>query len=410
MIKRSTYLSKILAVKNNEKLKIILGVKRSGKTTLISQFIEELKIKKVKTEQIIYLNFEQPDFQKVLNADQEWLHHLEKTLNNEQNYYLFLDEISQLNEATIPTIEKLRTKKNVDLYLISSNNSFVRHLEESLLENEISFIHIFPLSFREFLSGYTFEYFIPSTRNYWNVYLRSSFPHVITLKNDNDRIIYLSDLIDGILINDLMLHVSITNVHLLKYLVQFLFHHIGREISINKIATQLICSKFPKVYPKMIDKYIQGLLNTFLFYKLNRYDIKEKQIIYTTPKYYIADIGLQMIDYKINEKEMAFAVENIVLLELKKRGYEVFFGKIGDYQIDFVAKKDDFFEYYQVSHLPLNPITLAKKKRPIDKLRNGYPRFLLTLDQAGVRGNYDGLRQLSIFEWLMQTEVQESDS
>jgi len=400
MVERSTYLAKIHAVKNNEKIKIIFGVKRSGKTTLISQFINELKIKKIQDEQIIYLNFEQPNFKEVFDNNQKWLHELETTINSEQNYYLFLDEITQLGTATSDIVAKLALKKNIDLYLITSNN----YLLPKLTAITVSPIHVFPFSFREFLSGYKLELFTPSTQNYWNAYLLSTFPHVATIKNDAERSLYLTDLIDNILVNDLMLHISITNIHLLKYLTQYLAMHVGQEISINKIATQLSCEKFPKVYPKMVDKYVQGLLDTFIFCKINRYDISTKQIITTTPKYYLTDVGLQTLNATTSETRLAVTVENVVLLELKKRDYEVFFGKIGNLQIDFVAKKDDTLEYYQVSHLPLNPVTLSKKKRPINKLRDGHPRFLLTLDNAGVRGNYDGLKHLSIFEWLMQSE------
>ncbi|MCL1990413.1 MAG: ATP-binding protein [Defluviitaleaceae bacterium] len=401
MINRPSYLEKIHAVKQNEKIKIIDGVKRSGKTTLIAQFMDELNVEGVQKEQLLYFNFEQPDFQKILNADRTWLQTLEQSLDDMFDYYVFLDEVSQLKDMRF-AIEKLAAKANVDLYLISSNASFLATLTTYLPADAFVFIHVFPLSFPEFMSGFPAHGFVPSTKYYWNSYLLSSFPYVTTLKNDRERALYLAELVDALLINDLMLHLSISNVHLLKYLVQFLMHHIGREISINKIATLLTCTQFPKVYPKMIDKYIQGLLDTFLIYKVNRYDIKEKQIVATSPKYYIADVGLQMPDHKHDAKAYPFILENIVFLELKKRGYDVFFGKIGHHQIDFVAKKEDTFEYYQVSPRPINPITLARKMRPIEKLRDGYPRFLLTLDQAGVRGNYDGLKHLSVFEWLMQ--------
>lgn len=402
MIKRSTYLFKLYAMKNNEKIKIIGGVKRGGKTTLISEFMTQLEIKGIKKEQLIYLNFEQPESQNnILNDDMEWYHALEQKLDETKNHYIFLDEISQLDHS-MTIIEKLYAKTFVDLYLISSNAFFMSHLEKSPLHDSFVFIDIFPLSFQEFISGFPVQHHVPSTKYYWQSYLQSSFPHIITLQDDNDRFQYLSGIVDSILINDFMLYVSVSNVHLLKYLVQFLCQHTGHEISINKIATTLTCSKFPKVYPKMIDKYVQGLLDTFLFYKVNRYDIKTHQVVTASPKYYMADVGLQMPSRQRELKAPTFILENIVFLELKRRGYEVFFGKIGNHYIDFVAKKGDIFEYYQVSHLPINESILAKKMRPIKKLRNGYPRFLLTLDEAGVRGNYDGLKQLSVFEWLMQ--------
>lgn len=402
MIKRSTYLFKLYAMKNNKKIKIIRGVKRGGKTTLISEFMTQLEIKDIKKEQLIYLNFEQPEFQKnILNDDHEWYHILAQKLEATTNYYIFLDEISQLDQS-ITVIEALYAMTNVDLYLISSNAFMMPHLENSALFNSFVCIDIFPLSFQEFMSGYPVSHHVPSTKYYWQSYLHSSFPYVITLQDKLNRIHYLSGVVDSILINDFMIHVSVSNVYLLKYLVQFLCHHIGHELSINKIATTLTCTKFSKVYPKMIDKYVQGLLDTFLFYKVYRYDIKTHQVVPASPKYYMADVGLQMPSRQSELRAPAFILENIVFLELKRRGYEVFFGKIGNHYIDFVAKKGDMFEYYQVSHFPINQSILAKKMHPITKLRDGYPRFLLTLDEAGVRGNYDGLKQLSVFEWLMQ--------
>ena len=399
LIKREEYLSKLNKFKNKDLIKVVSGIRRSGKSTLFQLFIDDLKLSGVTDNQIITINFENPDFRHLATDPFALYDHIKTLIDDKQNYYIFLDEIQEV-KAFEKAVDGLYLKKNLDIYITGSNAYFLSGELATYLTGRYITIEILPLSFNEFLAGVVEAKPNLSSEQYYVEYLKSAFPYALYLETDEEKRIYLSSLIDTILLNDVVPRVSATNVSLLKRILSFLFDSIGSEISINKIATVLSNRGEGKVYPKMVDKYLQGLLDALLLYKASRYDLKGKQILLGNEKYYAVDEGLRKVMLGNSKNDTGHILENIVFLELKRRGYEVFVGKIGDYEIDFVARNDDKLEYYQVAATVLDSNTLARELRPFEELRDGYQRFLLTLDVIGAGSNYDGVKQVNVLEWL----------
>ena len=399
MIYRKEYLSRLHSLKDKDLIKVVSGIRRSGKSTLFKLFITELKAEGIPDDQIIIINFENPDFRHLTTSPFKLYDYIKEQIGEEKQYYIFLDEIQAVTDFH-RAVDGLYIKKNVDLYITGSNAYFLSGELATLLTGRYVTIEILPLSFKEFIVGRTESGVALSNEQYYNEYLKSSFPYVSYLENDVDRRLYLTSLVDTILLNDVVPRVSATNISLLRRILEFLFDSIGSEISINKIATILSNRGEGKIYPKMVDKYLQGLLEALLLYKVNRYDLKGKQILLGNEKYYAVDEGIRKVLLGNSKIDIGHILENIVFLELKRRGYEVFVGKIGEYEIDFVTRKNDVLEYYQVAATVLSSQTLERELRPFQSLRDGYPRFLLTLDVVGAGNNYEGVQQLNVLEWL----------
>jgi len=399
MIPRKEYLSRLRSLKNKDLIKVVSGIRRSGKSTLFQLFISELKAEGIKDEQIISINFENPDFRHLTSNPFELYDYIKSQIDEEKKYYIFLDEIQAVADFE-KAVDGLYLKKNIDLYITGSNTYFLSGELATFLTGRYVTIEILPFSFREFITGATDKEIASSNEQYYTEYLKSSFPYASYLENDDDRRLYLSSLVDTILLNDVVPRISATNIALLKRILEFLFDSIGSEISINKIATVLSNRGEGKIYPKTVDKYLQGLLESLLLYKVSRYDLKGKQILLGNEKYYAVDEGVRKVLLGNSKINTGHILENIVFLELKRRDYEIFVGKIGEYEIDFVARKNDILEYYQISATVLDAQTLARELRPFQNLRDGYQRFLLTLDIIGAGHNYEGVQQLNVLEWL----------
>jgi len=396
---RKEYLSKLRLFKDKDLIKVVSGIRRSGKSTLFQLFIDELKSEGVNETQIIIINFENPDFRHLTVDPFVLYEYIIAQIDDEQAYYVFLDEIQVVTDFE-KAVDGLYLKKNVDIYMTGSNAYFLSGELATYLTGRYITIEVLPLSFSEFISGMISKGNLLSNEQYYVEYLKSSFPYVISLATDEERRMYLSSLVDTILLNDVVPRISATNVGLLRRILEFLFDSIGSEISINKIATVLSNRGKGKIYPKMIDKYLQGLLEALLLYKVSRYDLKGKQILLGNEKYYAVDEGIRRNLLGNSKMDIGHILENVVFLELKRRGYEVFVGKIGTYEIDFVVRKNDILEYYQVAATVLDSATLERELRPFQNLRDGYQRFLLTLDVIGAGNNHEGIQQLNVLEWL----------
>lgn len=394
-IVRKKYLERLRNLKHKKLIKIITGIRRCGKSTVMEMFRDELLENGVDENQIIFLNFEDYDNKHLRNPD-ELYSYIKERLTKKMNY-IFLDEIQSV-ENFPEIVDSLYIKDNVDIYITGSNSSLLSSEIATLISGRYVEIKMLPLSFTEFVQAKKQEKQLsPAYRQYVET---SSFPYVIELLQTPDEInSYLEGIYNTILVKDIIDRKKIADTLVLKSVSQFLFDNIGLELSSKRIADTLT-SNGRKSDSKTIEKYITSLEESFIVYKASRYNIKGKEYLKSLEKYYVSDIGLRNFMLGKRAMDVGHILENIVYLELIRRGYEVYVGKVDDMEIDFVAQNTQGNTYIQVSASVRDENTLARELKPLKAVRDNYPKILLTLDDDP-DGDYDGIIRKNALDWLM---------
>ena len=392
-------------------IKIVTGVRRCGKSTILKMYQEKLRCEGIKNEQILAIDFE--DFSNKPLLDGANLHEfvINKTSKNSQNY-VFLDEIQLVCEFG-EVINSLRMKHNIDLYVTGSNASLLSNKLPKILGGRYIQIHMFPLSFKEYAAGYPSEYKMPADIMFQNYLENSSFPEaLIYCRNSGDWDMqgvreYLSHIYESIIMRDVMQRDDVKELPQLTRVINFLFSNIGSETSINNM-TGVINNDFKlkqndkKLYAPILEKYLTALLDCFIFYKAEKQYISGKELLRTNAKYYAVDAGLRY--YLLGgtaQTDAGHMLENVVYLELLRRGYKVKIGKIDDKEIDFVAQKPGgLTEYYQVSQSVMDENTLTRELESLQMIKDNYPKFLLSRDYNS--NNYKGIQHQNVLDWLLE--------
>ena len=394
-IVRKEYLERLRNLKHKKLIKIITGIRRCGKSTVMEMFRDELLENGVDENQIIFLNFEDYDNKHLRNPD-ELYSYIKERLAQKMNY-IFLDEIQRV-ENFPEIVDSLYIKDNVDIYITGSNSSLLSSEIATLISGRYVEIKMLPLSFTEFVQTTKQEKHL--SQAYRQYVETSSFPYVIELLQTPDEInSYLEGIYNTILVKDIIDRKKIADTLVLKSVSQFLFDNIGLELSSKRIADTLT-SNGRKSDPKTIEKYITSLEESFIVYKASRYNIKGKEYLKSLEKYYVSDIGLRNFMLGKKAMDVGHILENIVYLELIRRGYEVYVGKVDDMEIDFVAQNTQGNTYIQVSASVRDENTLARELKPLKAVRDNYPKILLTLDDDP-DGDYDGIIRKNALDWLM---------
>ena len=394
-IVRKEYLERLRNLKHKKLIKIITGIRRCGKSTVMEMFRDELLENGVDENQIIFLNFEDYDNKHLRNPD-ELYSYIKERLTQKMNY-IFLDEIQRV-ENFPEIVDSLYIKDNVDIYITGSNSSLLSSEIATLISGRYVEIKMLPLSFTEFVQATKQEKQI--SQAYRQYVETSSFPYVIELLQTPDEInSYLEGIYNTILVKDIIDRKKIADTLVLKSVSQFLFDNIGLELSSKRIADTLT-SNGRKSDPKTIEKYITSLEESFIVYKASRYNIKGKEYLKSLEKYYVSDIGLRNFMLGKKAMDVGHILENIVYLELIRRGYEVYVGKVDDMEIDFVAQNTQGNTYIQVSASVRDENTLERELKPLKAVRDNYPKILLTLDDDP-DGDYDGIIRKNALDWLM---------
>lgn len=394
MIYREQYIEKLLHFKNKNVIKVITGIRRCGKSTLFEIFKEQLLKKDVEDTHIISINLEDGDFRAIKTADDLYDYVMNKVQDN-QIHYVFLDEVQQVTDFQ-KAVDWLYVKKNIDLYITGSNAYLLSGELATYLSGRYVEIKMMPLSFSEYCSYYKDNANLPELfRNYLS---NSSFPGTLELERKQDIRSYLEGIYNTILLKDIVTRKKIADPSMLISVIDFIFDNIGNLCSTTKISN-MMCSAGRKISVPTVESYLLGLEDSFIVYKIGRYDVKGKQYLSTGAKYYVADIGLRYFLLGSKQTDYGHILENVVFLELLRRGYEVYIGKVGDAEVDFVATNDEGTEYYQVSQTVLDENTLKRELSSLESIHDHNPKYLLTMDYVPPV-SYNGIKQLNILDWL----------
>ena len=398
LIQREKYLEFLRRHKDQDVIKVVSGVRRCGKSTLFELFKQELLTSGVKANQIISINFEDLEFEPL--HEYHALHeYIVERLILETPMYVFLDEVQH-----VPQFEKvvgsLFIKPNVDIYITGSNAYFMSSDIATLLTGRYVQVEMLPLSFKEFHSAYSQQNV--SDMDIYNLYIEhSSFPRLVHVKDDESIDEYLESILNTVVLKDIVTRLKITDVPLLLDIIKYLLANIGSLINPTKIANTLT-SYGRKTDNKTVEKYLQGLKDGLLIYEVDRFDVKGKAILQRNAKYYVVDSAFRKFLLSRTDSDRGHILENIVYLELIRRGYRVYVGHLQNGEIDFVAKKPHRLEYYQVSYSIMEDTTLRRELSPLEKLDDNYPKYLLTMDVLHKTDNHNGIEQKNVLDWLLE--------
>jgi len=395
LIKRDEYLDWLIRWREQQIIKVVSGVRRCGKSTMFEIYHEYLIRSGVDSSQIITINFEDVEYEHLTNYRSLYDHLVSAILPDKMNY-IFLDEIQHV-ERFEKAVDSLFLRKNCDVHITGSNAYFLSGELATLLSGRYVELKMLPLSFKEFCSvGEN------GVREKFNQYMAiGSFPYTSKFsRGEREAREYLRDLYNTVLLKDIVKRLKIADVASLESVTKFLFHNIGNIVSPTKIANTMK-SAGRGIDQKTVDKYIKGLCDSLIIYEATRYNIKGKEFLSTQSKFYCVDIALRNLLVRGKDSNIGHILENIVFLELNRRGYDVYVGKYDSVEVDFVANNPDGTEYYQVAATALDESVLKRELASLRKISDNYPKYLLTLDEVFGKADYEGIKKINVIDWLL---------
>ncbi len=400
MVARETYLSTLRQLKDHNVIKVITGLRRSGKSTLLEAFKDELISQGVARSSIVFLNFEERENLNFTNWTTLY-DEIIRSIGTGHKTYVFLDEVQLINDFE-KLINSLYVKKNIDLYVTGSNAYLLSGELATLLTGRYIAINVHPYSFKEYVLANKNE---DNTDRLFRKYLNSScFPEAVTLSQQSEELAkdYLQAIYDTVIIKDIVRRHKLRNIHNLHRIISFLFDSVGSYVSPTNIAAELNKSSQKKISHNTIIKYLEFFIQSYILYSAPRYDIKGKELLTTNEKYYVVDLGLRNIVASNKfDTDLGHKLENVVYFELLRRGGKVYVGKHNDKEIDFVVQKhNNEREYYQVSFTANDEKTFFREFSSFKNISDYYPKYLLTLDYDN--SNIDGIQKLNVIDWLLQ--------
>ncbi len=398
MIDRPIYLKELISFKDKNLIKVITGIRRCGKSTLFDLYTNYLLENGIKEEQIIRINLEDADFDFIQSYKELYEYVKSKLVKDKQNYVL-IDEVQNVTEFQ-KACDSLYIKKNVDLYITGSNAYLLSGELATFLSGRYIEIKMLPLSFKEYIS-YVGE--TDLQQKYLDYITKSSFPYASNLESQKAIRVYLEGIYNTIIIKDIVTRKNISDVSSLENIIKFMFDNIGNLCSSTKIANTITNMGKATSVPT-IENYLTALVDSFILYKVNRYDIKGKQYLTTGVKYYLADIGLRYFLLGSKKADEGHILENIVYLELLRRGYEVYIGKVNEGEVDFIAVNEKGEEYYQVAYTVREEKTLERELSCLESIKDHNPKYLLTMDVTPYT-SHNGIKQINVLNWLLGREI-----
>lgn len=399
MVIRKQYLNRLIEAKDTEFIKVITGVRRSGKSTLLLMFKDHLLNNNVKEENIIHINFESARYDEIKNY-KDLYNYVKSKLSKGKNYIL-LDEVQNI-DSWEKTVNSINVDFNVDIYITGSNAYLLSSELATLLSGRYIEIKMYPLSFKEFLEFNNYD--MTKIEDKFNEYLKyGGLPAITHIKDKPDLIMtYLNDIYNTIVKKDVLERNKINDIALLENIIRYISSNIGSQISANKISDYLNSNKIvEKSNHQTVDNYLKMLENAFIVYKAERSDIKSKNILKTLGKYYIADTGLRNIILGFRNIDEGHLLKNVIYLELLRRGYKVSIGKTLDYEVDFVAENVNEKKYYQVSQSIKDEKVKMRELRSLKSISDNYEKTILTMDKT-INNDYNGIKVVNIIDFLLE--------
>lgn len=392
MIIRENYLRKIRPFYNQNIIKIITGVRRSGKSTLLMQIIDEFKNKGVNEQNIIHLRFDEYSNRNLLNAN-VLSNYLNAKITNNGRYYLFLDEIQGV-ENFEKIVNELNNKGNVDLYITGSNSTLLASEFATFLTGRYVAFEMFPFSFKEFVAYKESINFDELFVEYVNF---GGFPQTLIIKDTMAKKNLLSDLYRSIVISDIVQRYNVRDISLLDGYYKYLLNTIASLFSATSVSNYLK-SENRKVGRETLYNYKKYAEDVYFLYSVPRFDIKGKRVLQTNEKIYINDQGFRGIFFN-NENDIEKILENIIYFELLRRGYEVYVGNIGNKEVDFVATKNGEKIYIQVAYILFLDQTIEREFGVFSEVTDGYPKYVISTDKFDM--SRDGIKHVNIIDFLL---------
>ncbi len=406
MVERKGYLDLLKKWKDDEVIKVVTGIRRCGKSTLLKMYMEFLKLQGISDDRIIFINFEELEYEHI--SDYKILYnYIKERLHPAEMTYIFLDEI-QLVEDFQKAVDSLQVKENTDIYISGSNAYLLSGELATLLSGRYVEINMLPLSFAEFCEFKSGE----DKDLLFAEYMKNGgLPYVSKLDNDDEKInMYLEGIYNTIIVKDIEERQKrkesdpnkrkVNDIALLKNISRFLASSVGSPVSVKSI-TDYVTSTGRKISQNTTDDYVEALVEPYIFYPVERYDVPGKQLLKKNQKMYIVDLGIRRYLLARQRYDLGFSLENIIFLELLRRGYKVNIGKIGTTEVDFVARKDDRIYYFQVTASMVEETTFEREITPLKNINDNYPKTIITLDRFTL-GNYDGIEVVNAIDWLLQ--------
>ena len=393
MVERKEYLEKLKIWKDKDLIKVVTGIRRCGKSTLFELFIDYLKSINIDNKHIISINFENPDNE--FNNYKDLYNFVKKQIKDDKQYYIFLDEVQNVPEFQ-KAVDGLYIIKNVDVYITGSNAYLLSGELATLLTGRYIEIKMYPLSFKEYVSYCNKPV---DERLYLDYINRSAFPYALNLESETEIDDYLDALYNTILLKDIAQRKKISDISMLKTVANFMFNNIGNYLSIKKIADTLT-SDGRSISVHTVENYLEALTECYIFNKAPRFDIKGKQFLQSGEKYYATDVTMRYALLGRRNIDAGHILENIVYLELIRRGYKVYIGKTLEKEVDFVAENKEGFTYFQVAYTSREKDTLERELKPLQNINDHYPKYILTMDVDPI-SDFDGIKKINVLDWLV---------
>lgn len=405
MVERKEYLTELIQWKDEQVIKVVTGIRRCGKSTLLTQYQAWLRENGVQDAQIVSVNFEELEYEELLDYKKLYAY-LKERLAAGRTTYIFLDEIQKVTDFE-KVVDSLYVKPDVDIYITGSNAYMLSGDLATLLTGRYVEIKMLPLSLKEFLTITELD----ADRGFAEYLQCGGLPYVARMDCTTEKVeTYLEGIYNTVIVKDIEDRQArkesepskrkITDIALLKSIAKYLASVVGSPVSIRSIADYLISSG-RKVSPNTVDDYVDALTESFIFYPAERFDIVGKQLLKVSKKFYIVDLGLRNHILPRRNYDLGFSLENVVYFELLRRGYKVMIGKLGSTEVDFVAEKQGEYTYYQVTADMSAQETFEREMRPLKLIRDNYEKIVLTADRLTV-GNYNGIRVKNLTDWLLE--------
>ena len=404
MVERKEYLKQLWSWKDEQVIKVVTGIRRCGKSTLLKQYQEKLLAEGIAREQMISINFEELENEPLLDY-QALYRYIKERLCDGKMTYIFLDEIQKVMSFE-KAVDSLYVKGNIDIYITGSNAYMLSGELATLLTGRYVEISMLPLSFREYTQATGMQ-----TEQAFSEYMKSgALPYIAVMDRTDEKVdVYLEGIYNTVIVRDIEERQArkerdagkrkITDIALLKTIARYLASVIGSPVSVKSITDYLVSSG-RKVSPNTVSDYVEALTESFVFYSAERFDIVGKQLLKVNKKMYMVDLGLRNHILPRKYYDLGFSVENIVFFELLRRGNRVAVGKYGSAEVDFVARRQDVITYYQVTADMTAKETFEREMRPLRSIHDNYEKIVLTLDRFST-GNYDVIEVVNVVDWLL---------